>query len=77
MDERIAVRATARAAKDFATSDGVRRELAAAGIMLMDAPSGTTWRPGLPDVADGPVGADAATLPAAAAAAAPAAPAVP
>lgn len=34
-------------AKDYARGDEVRDELAAAGIMIMDTPTGTTWRPGL------------------------------
>ena len=47
VEERIAARAAARAAKDFAAADAVRQELAALGISIMDAPTGTTWRPGL------------------------------
>jgi cysteinyl-tRNA synthetase len=34
-------------AKDYARGDEVRDELAAAGIMIMDTPTGTSWRPGL------------------------------
>lgn len=49
VEERIATRAAARVAKDFAAADGVRQELAQLGIMLMDTPQGTTWRPGLPE----------------------------
>jgi cysteinyl-tRNA synthetase len=45
--ERIGARAAARQAKDFAAADAVRKELAAKGIMLMDTPQGTSWRPGL------------------------------
>jgi cysteinyl-tRNA synthetase len=51
--EHIAARAKAREAKDFAAADAVRQELAAKGIMLMDSPQGTTWRPGLPEQAAG------------------------
>eukprot|EP00882_Tetradesmus_deserticola_P023285 GHRQ01025337.1.p6 GENE.GHRQ01025337.1~~GHRQ01025337.1.p6 ORF type:complete len:108 (+),score=63.53 GHRQ01025337.1:1-324(+) len=52
VEERIAARAAARAAKDFAAADAVRVELSGKGVMLMDSPEGTTWRPGLPE-ADG------------------------
>lgn len=45
--ERIGARAAARQAKDFGAADAVRKELAAKGIMLMDSPQGTSWRPGL------------------------------
>ncbi|MGB3413746.1 MAG: cysteine--tRNA ligase, partial [Microbacteriaceae bacterium] len=34
----------ARSAKDFATSDRLRDQLAAAGIVLADGADGTTWR---------------------------------
>jgi len=40
----IQQRAEARAAKDFATSDLLRDELAEAGIILEDKPEGTIWR---------------------------------
>jgi cysteinyl-tRNA synthetase len=39
-------RRTARAEKDFATADGIRDELAKAGIQIEDGPEGTTWRRG-------------------------------
>jgi len=39
----IAVRAEARATRDFATSDGIRDRLAALGIILEDGADGTTW----------------------------------
>ncbi|KAI8476396.1 MAG: cysteinyl-tRNA synthetase [Monoraphidium minutum] len=44
---RIEARASARAAKDFAAADAVRVELAAQGILIMDTPQGTAWRPGV------------------------------
>ncbi|MGI9388036.1 MAG: DALR domain-containing protein, partial [Methyloligellaceae bacterium] len=40
---KIALRAAAKAEKDFATADGIRDELAAKGIVLKDNPDGTTW----------------------------------
>ncbi|GBF96304.1 cysteinyl-tRNA synthetase [Raphidocelis subcapitata] len=47
VEARIAARAEARAAKDFAAADAVRQELAALGVYIMDGPQGTTWRPGV------------------------------
>jgi cysteinyl-tRNA synthetase len=44
IDALVAERQAARAAKDFATSDRIRDELAADGIELVDTPTGTTWR---------------------------------
>ena len=41
--ELIAERATAKAAKDFARADLVRKELLDQGIVLKDSPAGTTW----------------------------------
>jgi cysteinyl-tRNA synthetase len=39
----IDLRATARANRDFATSDKIRNDLAAAGIQLNDGPDGTSF----------------------------------
>jgi len=44
VDGKLAERAAARAAKDFARADALRAELAAAGVEIMDGPRGTTWR---------------------------------
>ena len=37
-------RKAARKAKDFARADAIRKDLAAKGVILEDAPAGTTWR---------------------------------
>jgi cysteinyl-tRNA synthetase len=44
IDALVAERAAARAAKDFATSDRIRDELAAEGIEVVDTATGSTWR---------------------------------
>jgi cysteinyl-tRNA synthetase len=45
VEARIAARSAARRAKHWAESDGIRDELAAAGVILEDKPGGqTTWR---------------------------------
>ncbi|HVU73136.1 MAG TPA: cysteine--tRNA ligase [Mycobacteriales bacterium] len=41
--EKLAERETARAAKDFATSDRLRDELAAVGVKVADTPDGQAW----------------------------------
>jgi cysteinyl-tRNA synthetase len=40
----IAQRTQARENKDFATSDQIRDDLLAKGVVLEDGPGGTTWR---------------------------------
>jgi cysteinyl-tRNA synthetase len=44
VDARILERAAARAAKDFARADDIRKALQALGVELMDTPAGTSWR---------------------------------
>ena len=44
IEERIAERQAARRARDFARSDAIRDELAAAGVQLEDTASGTRWQ---------------------------------
>jgi len=39
----IAARQAAKAAKNYAEADRIRRELAAQGVQLKDSPQGTTW----------------------------------
>ena len=41
--ERIAQRSAAKAARDFALADGIRKELLAQGIVLKDSATGTSW----------------------------------
>jgi cysteinyl-tRNA synthetase len=46
VEERIAARQAARAAKDFATSDAIRAELAARGVTVEDTAQGPRWSAG-------------------------------
>jgi cysteinyl-tRNA synthetase len=44
INEQIAARITAKQAKNYAEADRIRKELLAAGIVLEDNATGTTWR---------------------------------
>ena len=44
VEEMIAKRAEAKTAKDFATADKIRDELAAAGFEVKDTKDGVTWK---------------------------------
>lgn len=44
VDELVAARVSARAARDFARADEVRAELDALGVHVLDDPSGSSWR---------------------------------
>jgi cysteinyl-tRNA synthetase len=44
VEDRIAARIAARKAKDFASADGIRDEVAKQGVELRDGPAGTDWR---------------------------------
>ncbi|MCK4940027.1 MAG: cysteine--tRNA ligase [Rhodospirillaceae bacterium] len=44
IEEKINARVQARATKDFATSDAIRDELLASGIIIEDGADGTSWR---------------------------------
>ena len=44
VEERIAARTQARKSKDFKAADAIRAELAAKGVDIEDAPTGTKWK---------------------------------
>lgn len=44
IEQLIVQRNAARAAKDFATADKIRDDLAAMGVEILDRPEGTSWR---------------------------------
>jgi len=44
IEQMIAARAAAKAARSYAEADRIRADLAKAGILLEDGPAGTTWR---------------------------------
>lgn len=44
IEERIAARAAAKKAKDYAAADAIRKELSDKGITLMDTKEGTKWK---------------------------------
>jgi cysteinyl-tRNA synthetase len=46
VEARLAERAAARAARDFARADAIRDQLLASGVSIMDGPEGTTWKVG-------------------------------
>jgi cysteinyl-tRNA synthetase len=46
IQQRIAERAAAKQAKDFARADAIRKELLEQGVVLKDSPTGTTWEAG-------------------------------
>ena len=44
IEKRIAERAAAKKAKNYAEADRIRGELSALGVTLIDTPSGTTYK---------------------------------
>jgi cysteinyl-tRNA synthetase len=47
VEQKLADRTAARAAKDFARADAIRKELDGLGLEVADSPTGTTWRVGV------------------------------
>lgn len=43
IEQRIEARKLAKASRDFALADQIRKELLAQGVVLQDSPAGTTW----------------------------------
>ena len=44
IEAKLAERTAARAAKDFAASDQIRKDLESLGVLVLDSPEGTTWK---------------------------------
>jgi cysteinyl-tRNA synthetase len=44
VEDLLARRVAARAAKDWTAADAIRGELDALGVVVMDSPTGATWR---------------------------------
>ena len=44
VEQLLAARVEARAAKDWPTADRIRAELDGMGVVVMDGPQGATWR---------------------------------
>jgi cysteinyl-tRNA synthetase len=44
IEARLAERTAARASKDFALGDRIRRELEVLGVVVLDSPEATTWK---------------------------------
>ena len=44
VEERLAARRTARAARDFGAADAIRKEVEGRGIAIEDSPQGTRWK---------------------------------
>jgi cysteinyl-tRNA synthetase len=44
VEERLTARNEARAARDFAKADAIRKEIEARGVAIEDGPQGTKWK---------------------------------